>query len=650
MKKLMAALEAAFLLFVGICGAQTIPVYPYSQGSYPLNGLPKLCGFSSGIPVFCPSGLVDNGTELLYNGSPLAAGGVLEINGLTGNVVFAAGSNVTLTPSGNTITISSTSTASTAFSALTGSTNTSAAMICGTGCSLSFTGSGSIAATSVPASGVSGSDVPLTTVPSAGQILIGNAGGTAYAGVTLSGDSTLTSVGVMKNTGLNGTLLSGLSTGLLKNTTATGVPTIAVAGTDYVVPSGSITGNAANVTGIVAIANGGTGAATASAALTALGAAALASPTFTGVPAAPTATAGTNTNQIATTAFVATAVAAGGGISGLTAGFFTKALSATSIGNTLCDEGITTSNTITCTDSGGIAAASFTGTASGVGSAAYRMPYSSGSQLSLPPNSAGWAGPSASGGTSYLAYLPATATAGLLKWAAPTTIEGQNGTQMSVATIQGTDSNILSAGTISGTGTSLCTDANGGATTSGCPAGSVSGIYAAGSGTALKLGIGPTSFTPTSTLVIEDTTPTTGSTGVIIQGGAGQTGNIFQVGDSNGSSITVNQYDGLTLSGYILNGPISFNTTQTTVNCATSGTAVFTQMANGVADMRVMASLASCVGAVSYTFSSAFTHTPNIYPSSTVTAALVTSLSDTAVTITGAASPGSTGGIVLENY
>jgi hypothetical protein len=35
-----------------------------------------------------------------------------------------------------------------------------------------------------------------------------------------------------------------------------------------------------------------------------------ASPTFTGTPAAPTATAGTNTTQIATTAFVGTAIAA----------------------------------------------------------------------------------------------------------------------------------------------------------------------------------------------------------------------------------------------------------------------------------------------------------------------------------------------------
>lgn len=39
----------------------------------------------------------------------------------------------------------------------------------------------------------------------------------------------------------------------------------------------------------------------------------IASPTFTGVPAAPTPAAGTNTTQVATTAFVTAAVAAGGG-------------------------------------------------------------------------------------------------------------------------------------------------------------------------------------------------------------------------------------------------------------------------------------------------------------------------------------------------
>ena len=37
--------------------------------------------------------------------------------------------------------------------------------------------------------------------------------------------------------------------------------------------------------------------------------------------------------------------------------------------------------------------------------------------------------------------------------------------------LQGTDTKLLTAGTVSGTGAALCTDANGGATTSGCPSG-----------------------------------------------------------------------------------------------------------------------------------------------------------------------------------
>jgi hypothetical protein len=62
------------------------------------------------------------------------------------------------------------------------------------------------------------------TVPTAGQIPVGNAGGTAYVPVAVSGDSTMTSAGVMTNTKINGTLLSGLASVILQNTTTTGVP------------------------------------------------------------------------------------------------------------------------------------------------------------------------------------------------------------------------------------------------------------------------------------------------------------------------------------------------------------------------------------------------------------------------------------------
>ncbi|MHA8094506.1 beta strand repeat-containing protein [Aquirufa lenticrescens] len=55
-------------------------------------------------------------------------------------------------------------------------------------------------------------------------------------------------------------------------TTFNNKQTALTAGVDYATPSGNITGNAANVTGIVSIANGGTGTSTASGALVALGA------------------------------------------------------------------------------------------------------------------------------------------------------------------------------------------------------------------------------------------------------------------------------------------------------------------------------------------------------------------------------------------
>jgi hypothetical protein len=58
----------------------------------------------------------------------------------------------------------------------------------------------------------------------------------------------------------------------------------------------------------VSIANGGTSAATAPAALTALGAAPIASPVFTGNPTAPTPAVGDSDTSIATTAFVAAAL------------------------------------------------------------------------------------------------------------------------------------------------------------------------------------------------------------------------------------------------------------------------------------------------------------------------------------------------------
>jgi len=63
----------------------------------------------------------------------------------------------------------------------------------------------------------------------------------SLSGLTLAGDVTGT-LGAATVTKINGTSLAGLATGILKNTTSTGVPTIAVAGTDYLAPNTAITG------------------------------------------------------------------------------------------------------------------------------------------------------------------------------------------------------------------------------------------------------------------------------------------------------------------------------------------------------------------------------------------------------------------------
>jgi hypothetical protein len=70
-----------------------------------------------------------------------------------------------------------------------------------------------------------------------------------------------------------------------------------------------------NLTTPVAIVNGGTGATSASVALTNLGGAPINSPIFTGDPRAPTPAPGDNDTSIATTAFVKSVIGSGSGTS-----------------------------------------------------------------------------------------------------------------------------------------------------------------------------------------------------------------------------------------------------------------------------------------------------------------------------------------------
>lgn len=83
---------------------------------------------------------------------------------------------------------------------------------------------------------------------------------------------------------------------------------------------------------------------------------------------------------------------------------------------------------------------------------------------------------------------------------------------------------------------------------------------------------------------------------------------------------------------------LAINSTQTTVNCSTSGTAIFTEPRVGSSDRTVKVYLNACVGTAAYTFTTAFTFVPQVTSQSL--AATVTSLSTTAVTVTGATSTG----------
>lgn len=79
-----------------------------------------------------------------------------------------------------------------------------------------------------------------TTTLSAAHILVGN-GSNLATDIAVSGDGSLSSGGVLTITKLNGTSLAGLGTGILKNTTGTGVPSIA-GGADLPVMTATVGG------------------------------------------------------------------------------------------------------------------------------------------------------------------------------------------------------------------------------------------------------------------------------------------------------------------------------------------------------------------------------------------------------------------------
>ena len=166
----------------------------------------------------------DNGSLGINKTNPATT---LDVNG------DVSANNITATPAANKVVKSRTAPATIDPAWLPGDRT-----VCGHGldadvnCTYSDVGAdpaGAAAAVTTSSIGAVPTTILPNTAPGSGQIPVGNAGGTAYAPKTVSADATLASTGAVTVKGINGTTMSGLGTGLVKNTTGTGVPSIAVA-------------------------------------------------------------------------------------------------------------------------------------------------------------------------------------------------------------------------------------------------------------------------------------------------------------------------------------------------------------------------------------------------------------------------------------
>jgi hypothetical protein len=113
---------------------------------------------------------------------------------------------------------------------------------------------------------------------------------------------------------------------------------------------------------------------------------------------------------------------------------------------------------------------------------------------------------------------------------------------------------------------------------------------------------------------------------------------------ANGDNLVV-WYDG-TKNGWFTESLFRASG-EVTVSCSTSGTAMFAQPAKDQFNKTAKVFLNACLGTASYTFPIAFTNTPAIVTTNEIASTVVTALSTSAMTVTGATS---TGFIVIEGW